>query len=51
VDKKQAKKLKLDPEKFLEEHDSFNFFKKTGDLIFVDKTSFNVSDLMVVLKK
>ena len=47
----KAKKLKLDPEKFLEEHDSFNFFKKTGDLIFVDKTSFNVSDLMVVLKK
>jgi glycerate 2-kinase len=47
----KAKKLKLDPKKYLENHDSFNFFKKTGDLIYADKTSFNVSDLMILLKK
>jgi glycerate-2-kinase len=46
----KAKKLKLSPEKFLEEHNSFNFFKKTGDLIYADQNSFNVSDFMVLLK-
>ncbi len=47
---KKAKKLKLNPELFLENHNSFNFFKKTGDLIFTNKTSFNIADLMLVLK-
>lgn len=46
----KAKKMKLNPEKFLTAHDSFNFFKKTGDLIFTDKKSFNVADLMLVLR-
>lgn len=46
----KAKKLKLDPKKYLGNHDSFNFFKKTGDLIYADKTSFNVSDLMIILE-
>jgi len=45
----KAKKLKLDPKKYLENHDSFNFFKKTGDLIYTDKNSFNVADLMLDL--
>lgn len=46
----KAKKLKLNPKMFLNSHDSFNFFKKTGDLIYADKKSFNVADLMIVLK-
>jgi len=45
----KAKKLKLEPKKYLENHNSFNFFKKTGDLIYADKKSFNVADLMLVL--
>jgi len=45
----KSKKLKLNPKEFLKNHDSFNFFKKTGDLIFADKNSFNVSDLILVL--
>ncbi len=45
----KAKKLKLQPQKFLNQNNSFNFFKKTGDLIFSQKKSFNVSDLMLVL--
>jgi len=47
----KAKKLKLDPKKYLKNHDSFNFFKKTGDLIYEDKNSFNVADLMIILRK
>jgi glycerate-2-kinase len=47
----KAKKLKLEPEEFLDQNNSFNFFKKTGDLIFVKSKSFNVSDLMIVLKE
>ncbi len=46
----KAKKLKLEPEKFLETHDSFHFFEKTGDLVFAEQKSFNVADLMVILK-
>jgi len=45
----KAERLKLDAKKFLGSHDSFNFFKKTGDLIYADKKSFNVSDLMIIL--
>ncbi|TRZ65028.1 MAG: DUF4147 domain-containing protein [Spirochaetia bacterium] len=47
----KAEKLKLDFEKYLKIHNTFNFFKKTGDLIFADKKTFNVSDLMLVLKE
>ena len=45
----KAQKLKLNSKEFLENHDSFNFFKKTGDLIFAEKKCFNVADLMLVL--
>lgn len=44
------KAKKLNPKKFLENHDSFNFFKKTNDLIFIEPKTFNVSDLMLILK-
>ncbi len=47
----KSRKLKLNPGEFLETHNSFNFFKKTGDLIFAKKDSFNVADLMVVLRQ
>ncbi len=41
----------LDIEKHLSKNDSFNFFKKVGGHIRVDVKNFNVSDLMVILKK
>jgi len=47
----KAKKMKLDPEVFLETHDSFHFFEKTGDLIFAEQKSFNVADLMIIIKE
>jgi len=48
---KKAEKMKLNLQDYLVRHDSFNFFKKTDDLIFSQKKSFNVSDLMIVLKE
>jgi len=47
----KAKKLKLDPKKYLENHNSFNFFKKTGDLIYIKPRTFNVADLVILLKQ
>ena len=48
---KKAQKLKLNFQEFLNKHNSFSFFKKTGDLIFAKQKTFNVSDLVVVLKE
>ena len=45
----KAEKGGLNFENYLANHDSFNFFKKSGDLIFASRKSFNVADLMVVL--
>ena len=46
-----AKKLKLNPQKFLETNSSFTFFEKLGDGIITGRLPSNVSDLMVVLKR
>ncbi|MEK7634459.1 MAG: DUF4147 domain-containing protein [Patescibacteria group bacterium] len=46
----RAKELNLNIEEFLENHNSFEFFEKTGDLIFAENKCFNVADLMLVLK-
>lgn len=48
---KKAEKLKLNPQEFLNNHNSFNFFRKTGDLIFAKKKTFNISDLMIILRE
>jgi len=46
----KARKMKLNAKKYLDDNDSYNFFKKTGGLILTDPTGANVSDLMVALK-
>lgn len=46
-----AKSLRLDPNKFLLENNSFIFFEKIGDGIVTDRLPSNVSDLMIVLRK
>lgn len=43
---KKALKIKI----FLENNDSFNFFKKTGDFIETGPTGSNVSDLILAIK-
>jgi len=47
----KAEKLKLNLKKYLNNHGTFEFFKKTGDLIFAEAKTFNVSDLMLILKQ
>ncbi len=47
--KEKAQKLNLDLKKFLKNNNSFNFFKKTNDLIFIDQ-GINISDLIIVAK-
>ena len=48
---KKAKKLKINPKKFLDSNNSFNFFEKVGDGIITGRLPANVSDLMIVVKK
>jgi Putative glycerate kinase len=44
-----ALSIDIDPEKYLSEFDSFNFFKKTGGQIITGPTFTNVMDLVVVI--
>ena len=40
---------RLDPKMFLENNDSYNFFKQTGDLIFTGPTGTNVNDFTLAV--
>jgi glycerate 2-kinase len=40
---------KLNPEKYLADNDSYDFFKKAGTLLVTGKTGSNVADLMLAL--
>ena len=44
-----VKKQKLDPKKFLQNNDSYRFFKKTEDIIITGATGANVSDLILLI--
>ncbi len=46
---KKAKKLNLDPIKYLKDNNSYNFFKKTGDLFITGPTGTNVMDFYIIL--
>jgi glycerate-2-kinase len=46
----KAQELGLNPEEYLKNFDSYNFFKKTGDLIFTGPLPTNVGDLIVVIR-
>jgi glycerate-2-kinase len=46
----KAEKLKLDIDKFLENNDSFHFFKKTKDGIITGRLPINVADLIILCK-
>ena len=45
----RAAQLKLEPEKFLTENDSYRFFAALGDLIFTGQTGTNVNDISVIV--
>ncbi len=46
----KAKRLKLDPEKYLADNDAYTFFKKVGSQIKTGITGANVSDLMLAAR-
>ncbi|MFA6494843.1 MAG: DUF4147 domain-containing protein [Candidatus Paceibacterota bacterium] len=46
-----VEKKKINPEKFLSRNDSYHFFQKAGGHIRARRTAFNVSDLMLVIRK
>lgn len=46
----KAKRLKLEPQKFLERNDSFNFFEQVDDLIDTGPTGSNVADFFICLR-
>ncbi len=47
----KAKTLGLDPSDFLRRNDSYNFFKKTGELLITGPTGTNVMDIQIVIIK
>jgi hydroxypyruvate reductase len=46
---KRAISIGLDPNKFLENNDSYNFFKDLNDLLITGPTNTNVMDLRIIL--
>jgi glycerate 2-kinase len=46
---KRAMRLKLNPEDYLAENDSYSFFSKLGDLIVTGSTGTNVNDISVIV--
>lgn len=51
ITKEKAKKKELDIKKYLENNDSYSFFKKTGDYLKTGDTGSNVSDLIIAIKE
>jgi len=46
----RAKKQGLDPNFYLKNNDSYNFFKKLGDLFFTGPTGTNIMDIQLIAK-
>ena len=47
---RKSKELNLNPQKFLDENNSFEFFTKVGDGIITGRLPSNISDLIIVYK-
>jgi glycerate-2-kinase len=45
----RAAKMRLAPEEYLAENDSYNFFSKLGDLILTGPTGTNVNDISIIV--
>ena len=45
----RAKQMGMDPVKYLENNDSYHFFKKLGDLLITGPTRTNVMDVRIIL--
>ncbi len=49
--REEALRQRLDINKYLDRHDSYNFFQKNNAQIVTGKTGSNVSDLMIVMRR
>ena len=47
---KRAEPLNLNPQKFLQNNDSYSFFKRLGDAIQTGPTGTNVADVLILLR-
>jgi glycerate 2-kinase len=45
----KARRMGLDPEQYLNNNDSYNFFRETGDLLITGPTGTNVMDVQITL--
>jgi glycerate 2-kinase len=45
-----SQKIKLEPNKFLSENNSYEFFKNLGDLLITQNTGTNVMDIQILIK-
>jgi glycerate-2-kinase len=45
----KASQLRLAPQRFLADNDSYNFFSKLGDLVLTGPTGTNVNDVSVII--
>jgi len=45
----KAKRLGMDPQEYLSNNDSYNFFKKTNSLLITGPTGTNVMDIQIIL--
>ncbi len=46
---RKARAMGLDPHEYLKNNDSYNFFKKTGDLLITGPTGTNVMDIQITI--
>lgn len=46
---KKSKELNLDLNEYIENFDAYNFFEKTGGIVFTGPTGINVADIMILL--
>ena len=45
----RAKRIKMNPETYLDDNNSYSFFKKLNDLVITGPTRTNVMDIMLLL--
>ena len=45
----RAKRIKMNPETYLDDNNSYSFFKKLNDLVVTGTTRANVMDIMLLL--
>ena len=48
---KRGKRFGMDAEDYIRKNDSYNYFRRLGDLIMTGPTGTNVNDIMIIVAK